>query len=119
MIFEDALAVEKAGAFCIVLETVTAEAAKLITARLKIPTLSAGSGPHLDGQSLNLYDIIGLSQGIVPRFAKRYINMAEEITKALQDYKKEVEEGKFPAEENYFHMDGEELKKLMRAKRKK
>jgi 3-methyl-2-oxobutanoate hydroxymethyltransferase len=119
MIFEDALAVEKAGAFCIVLETVTAEVAKMITARLKIPTLSAGSGPYLDGQSLNLYDIIGLSLEIVPRFAKRYINLAEEITKALQDYKKDVEEGKFPAEENYFHMDEEEFKKLMRAKKKK
>ena len=119
MIFEDALAIEKAGAFCIVLETVTAEVAKLITEKLKIPTLSAGSGPYLDGQSLNLYDIIGLSQGIVPRFAKRYINMAEEITKALQDYKKDVEEGKFPTEENYFHMDGEEFRKLARAKKKK
>jgi 3-methyl-2-oxobutanoate hydroxymethyltransferase len=119
MIFEDALAVEKAGAFCIVLETVTAEVAKLITARLKIPTLSAGSGPYLDGQSLNLYDIIGLSLGIVPRFAKRYINLAEEITKALQDYKKDVEEGKFPTEENYFHMEEEEFRKLVRAKKKK
>ena len=119
MIFEDALAIEKAGAFCIVLETVTAEVAKMITARLKIPTLSAGSGPYLDGQSLNLYDIIGLSLGIVPRFAKRYINLAEEITKALQDYKRDVEEGKFPAEENYFHMDEEELKKLTRTKKKK
>jgi 3-methyl-2-oxobutanoate hydroxymethyltransferase len=119
MIFEDALAVEKAGAFCIVLETVTAEVAKLITERLKIPTLSAGSGPYLDGQSLNLYDIIGLSLGIVPRFAKRYINLAEEVTKALQDYKKDVEEGKFPAEENYFHMEEEELRKLVRAIKKK
>jgi 3-methyl-2-oxobutanoate hydroxymethyltransferase len=119
VIFEDALAVEKAGAFCIVLETVTAEVAKLITARLKIPTLSAGSGPYLDGQSLNLYDIIGLSLGIVPRFAKRYINLAEEITKALQDYKKDVEEGKFPTEENYFHMEEEEFRKLVRAIKKK
>ena len=119
MIFEDALAVEKAGAFCIVLETVTAEVAKLITARLKIPTLSAGSGPYLDGQSLNLYDIIGLSLGIVPRFAKRYINLADEITKALQDYKKDVEEGKFPTEENYFHMEEEEFRKLVRAIKKK
>ena len=119
MIFEDALAIEKAGAFCIVLETVTAEVARLITEKLKIPTLSAGSGPYLDGQSLNLYDIIGLSLGIVPRFAKRYTNLAEEITKVLQDYKKDVEDGKFPTEENYFHMDEEELRKLARAIKKK
>ena len=54
----------------------------------------------------------------MPRFAKRYINLAEEITKALQDYKKDVEEGKFPAEENYFHMAEEEFRKLMRAKKR-
>jgi 3-methyl-2-oxobutanoate hydroxymethyltransferase len=119
LIMEDALALEKAGAFCIVLETVTAEVAKMITERLKIPTLGAGSGPYLDGQSLNLYDIIGLSLGIVPRFAKRYLNLAAEITKALQDFKKDVEEGKFPTEENYFHMDGGEFKKLTRAKKMK
>jgi len=119
MIIEDALALEKVGAFCIVLETVTAELAKMITERLKIPTLGAGSGPYLDGQSLNLYDIIGLSLGIVPRFAKRYLNLAEEITKVLQDYKRDVEEGKFPTEENYFHMDEEEIRKLKGPKKKK
>jgi 3-methyl-2-oxobutanoate hydroxymethyltransferase len=119
MIIEDALALEKAGAFCIVLETVTAELAKMITERLKIPTLGAGSGPYLDGQSLNLYDLIGLSLGIVPRFAKRYLNLAEQITKVLQDYKRDVEEGKFPTEENYFHMDQQELRKLGGPKKRK
>ena len=119
MIIEDALALEKAGAFCIVLETVTAELAKMITERLKIPTLGAGSGPYLDGQSLNLYDILGLSLGIVPRFARRYLNLAEEITKVLQDYKRDVEEGKFPTEENYFHMAEEEIRKLRAPKKKK
>jgi 3-methyl-2-oxobutanoate hydroxymethyltransferase len=119
MIIEDALALEKAGVFCIVLETVTAELAKMITERLKIPTLGAGSGPYLDGQSLNLYDLIGLSLGIVPRFAKRYLNLAEEITKVLQNYKRDVEEGKFPTEENYFHMDQQEFRKLGGPKKRK
>jgi len=112
MILRDAQALEEAGAFCLVLETVTAEVAQLITGRLKIPTIGAGSGPYLDGQSLNLYDILGLSLGIVPRFAKRYLNLTEEITGALEDYKGDVQKGNFPAEENYFHMDGEEWKKL-------
>jgi 3-methyl-2-oxobutanoate hydroxymethyltransferase len=98
---------------------VTAEVAKMITESLKIPTLGAGSGPYLDGQSLNLYDLVGLSLGIVPKFAKRYLNLAEEITKVLQDYKRDVEEGKFPTEENYFHMEEEEFKKLLRTKKKK
>ena len=119
LILQDALALEEAGAFCIVLETVTAEAAKLITEKLKIPTLSAGSGPYLDGQSLNLYDILGLSLGIVPRFAKKYLNLAEEATRVLAEYKKDVEEGRFPAEEHFFRMDGKELEKLMGKKKKK
>lgn len=117
LILEDALAVEAAGAFCIVLESVTAEAAKLITQRLKIPTLGAGSGPYLDGQSLNLYDILGLSLGIVPRFAKKYLNLAEETIRVLTEFKKDVTEGRFPAEEHYFRMDEKEYKKLA-AKRK-
>jgi 3-methyl-2-oxobutanoate hydroxymethyltransferase len=117
LILEDALAVEAAGAFCIVLESVTAEAAKLITQRLKIPTLGAGSGPYLDGQSLNLYDILGLSLGIVPRFAKKYLNLGEETVRVLAEYKKDVAEGRFPSEEHYFRMDEKEFKKLM-AKRK-
>jgi 3-methyl-2-oxobutanoate hydroxymethyltransferase len=62
---------------------------------------------------------VGLSLGIVPRFAKRYLNFAEEITKALQNYKRDVEEEKFPTEENYFHMGEEEFKKLVRMKKKK
>jgi len=111
-ILKDALAIEEAGAFCIVLESVTAEAAKLITQKLKIPTLGAGSGPYLDGQSLNLYDIIGLSLGVVPRFAKKYLNLAEDITRVLGEFKKEVEEGKFPTKEHYFVMEEKEVSKL-------
>lgn len=113
-ILKDALAIEEAGAFCIVLESVTAEAAKLITQKLRIPTLGAGSGPYLDGQSLNLYDILGLSLGVVPRFAKKYLNLAEEITRVLGEFKKEVEEGKFPDKEHYFTMDEKEVSKLWR-----
>lgn len=115
-ILKDALAIEEAGAFCIVLESVTAEAAKWITQKLKIPTLGAGSGPYVDGQSLNLYDLLGLSLGVVPRFAKKYLNLAEEITRVLGEFKKEVEEGKFPAKENYFNMDEKEASKLGRGK---
>lgn len=115
-ILEDASAIEEGGAFCIVLESVTAEAAKMITQELKIPTLGAGSGPHLDGQSLNLYDILGLSLGVVPRFAKKYLNLAEEITRVLGEFKKEVEEGKFPAREHYFSMEEKEVHKLRRGK---
>jgi 3-methyl-2-oxobutanoate hydroxymethyltransferase len=118
-ILADALAIEEAGAFCIVLESVTAEAAKMITDRMKIPTLGAGSGPYLDGQSLNLYDILGLSLGIVPRFAKKYLNLTEDVVRVLGEFKKDVEGGKFPGEENFFRMDPEEVQKLAGKKRKK
>jgi 3-methyl-2-oxobutanoate hydroxymethyltransferase len=70
-ILKDALELERAGVFCLVLESVTAEAAGMIAGRLRVPALGAGSGPFVDGQSLNLYDLLGLSLGVVPRFAKR------------------------------------------------
>jgi 3-methyl-2-oxobutanoate hydroxymethyltransferase len=119
VILEDALAIEEAGAFCVVLESVTAEAARMITERLKIPTLGAGSGPYLDGQSLNLYDILGLSLGIVPRFARKYLNLGEDVVRVLGEFKKDVEEGRFPAEENFFRMDEKEVLKLGDRKKRK
>jgi 3-methyl-2-oxobutanoate hydroxymethyltransferase len=119
VILQDALAIEEAGAFCVVLESVTAEAARMITERLKIPTLGAGSGPYLDGQSLNLYDILGLSLGIVPRFARKYLNLGEDVVRVLGEFKKDVEEGRFPAEENFFRMDEKEVLKLGDRKKKK
>ncbi|MDI6756040.1 MAG: 3-methyl-2-oxobutanoate hydroxymethyltransferase, partial [Thermodesulfobacteriota bacterium] len=109
------LALEEAGVFCVVLENVTAELGKIVTEKLKVPTIGAGAGPYVDGQSMNLYDILGLSLGTMPRFAKRYINLGEEIPKALGAYIEDVTQGKFPGEENYFHMDEEEWKKLVAA----
>ena len=90
----------------------------MITERLKIPTLGAGSGPYLDGQSLNLYDILGLSLGIVPRFAKKYLNLGEDVVRVLGEFKKDVDEGRFPAEENFFRMDEREVKKMISGKKK-
>jgi 3-methyl-2-oxobutanoate hydroxymethyltransferase len=111
-ILADALALEEAGVFCVVLENVTAELGKAVTEKLKVPTLGTGAGPYVDGQSMNLYDIIGLSLGTMPRFAKRYLNLGEEMPRALGAYIDEVNQGKFPGGEHYFHMDEEELKKF-------
>jgi len=118
VILEDALALQEAGVFAIVLESVTAEAAKHITEKLRVPTLGAGSGPYVDGQSLNLYDIIGLSLGVVPRFAKKYLNLAEDLTRVLGEFKGDVDAGRFPAEENFFRMEEKEVMKLSKAKKK-
>jgi 3-methyl-2-oxobutanoate hydroxymethyltransferase len=113
MIINDAKSLEEAGVFCVVLEAVTAEVTKIITEKLRIPTIGAGSGPYCDGQSLNLLDLIGLSHGIVPKFAKRYINLSEEITKALGEFQEDVNRERYPSEEHYFHMDKEEFQKLL------
>ena len=118
VILEDALALQEAGVFAIVLESVTAEAAKYITEKLRVPTLGAGSGPYVDGQSLNLYDILGLSLGVVPRFAKKYLNLAEDVTRVLGEFKGDVDAGRFPAEENFFRMDEKEVAKLSKSKKK-
>ncbi|MDD3276345.1 MAG: 3-methyl-2-oxobutanoate hydroxymethyltransferase [Kiritimatiellales bacterium] len=92
----DALAVEKAGAFAVVLECVPAELAQKITAELKIPTIGIGAGPHCDGQVLVFTDVLGLGHGHVPGFVKKFADLKPQIQSALATYKKEVEESAFP-----------------------
>lgn len=108
----DARAVEEAGAFALVLECVPTPLAALLTRELGIATIGIGAGSHCDGQVLVTHDLIGLLGGFSPKFAKRYINIREDIKGALQSYKQEVEEGKFPSDEHQFGMDEDVLKKL-------
>ena len=103
-IIKDAMSLEEAGAFSVVLEMVTSEVAKRITERLSIPTIGIGSGPHCDGQIVVFHDILGLYDKFTPKFIKKYANLAEDIQKALESYRDEVVNGKFPADENTFHM---------------
>ena len=103
-IIKDAMSLEEAGAFSVVLEMVTSEVAKMITERLSIPTIGIGSGPHCDGQIVVFHDILGLYDKFTPKFIKKYANLAEDAQKALESYRDEVVNGKFPAEENTFHM---------------
>jgi len=111
-LLEDALALQEAGAFSIVLEMVTSEAAELISRSLRIPTIGIGAGPHCDGQVLVLHDILGLYERFTPKFAKRYRNLAGEILAALQEYRADVLNGRFPGEDHVFHMAPEEVEKL-------
>jgi len=101
-IMEDALALENAGAFSLVLECVPAELAKEITSRLQIPVIGIGAGPYCDGQVLVFHDLLGLFPRLTPKFVRRYAELYPEIIKALQDYKQEVKEGLFPAQEHSF-----------------
>jgi len=108
----DARAVEEAGAFSLVLECVPSPLAKLITSKLGIATIGIGAGSDCDGQVLVTHDLIGLVGGFSPKFAKRYINVREDIKRAMQTFRQEVEEKAFPAGEHQFGMDEEVIKKL-------
>jgi 3-methyl-2-oxobutanoate hydroxymethyltransferase len=105
MLVEDAVALEKAGVFGIVLEMVTEEAAHTITEKISIPTIGIGSGRFCDGQVLVLHDIIGLYPKFRPKFAKAYADVAGIIKDSLSKYTKEVRTGQFPEEQNVFRME--------------
>ncbi len=111
-LIEDAKALEEAGVFSIVLEMVTQDVAKIISDIVKIPTIGIGSGKGCDGQVLVVQDLLGMYDKIKPKFVKRYMNLSEDITKAVENYKKDVEIGSFPSPENWFTMDENEFKKL-------
>jgi 3-methyl-2-oxobutanoate hydroxymethyltransferase len=94
---EHAQALEKAGAFAVVLEGMPAELAREITEALQVPTIGIGAGPHTDGQVLVVNDLLGLSERL-PRFAKAYANLREEIASAARAFANDVEAGVFPDE---------------------
>ena len=96
-LLEDALALEDAGARMVLMEAIPAELAADITAKLRVPTIGIGAGPGTDGQVLVFHDILGLTPGRAPAFAKRYLDGASLITNALAEYVREVRESRFPA----------------------
>jgi 3-methyl-2-oxobutanoate hydroxymethyltransferase len=93
----DALALQEAGAFAVVLESIPAEVARAVTAELRIPTIGIGAGPYCDGQVLVSFDMLGLSQDSVPPFVRRYADLGEEIVAAATAYADDVRAGHFPA----------------------
>jgi 3-methyl-2-oxobutanoate hydroxymethyltransferase len=103
---------EKLGCFSIVLECVPDRIAGLITEKLKIPTIGIGAGVNCDGQVLVTHDLLGLFERFTPKFVKKYVNLSEMILKAVEEYKKEVVESKFPGSEHSFTIKEEEIKKL-------
>ncbi|HEY6405489.1 MAG TPA: 3-methyl-2-oxobutanoate hydroxymethyltransferase [Nitrososphaeraceae archaeon] len=113
-LLEQARELEEAGAFSIVLEMVTDEVATLISENLSIPTIGIGSGLNCDGQVLVSHDLLGLQQGAQFKFVKRYAHLSETIFDAVSLFRKDVKEKKFPQDSNSFHMDKNELGKLLR-----
>jgi len=111
-IIDDALLLEDAGAFSVLLEAVPGPIAKRVTERLKVPTIGIGAGVHCDGQVLVVHDMLGLFDRFTPKFAKRYVNLSEMILKAFDAYREEVLKGSFPTDQHSFHIDERELSKV-------
>ncbi|PKM84666.1 MAG: 3-methyl-2-oxobutanoate hydroxymethyltransferase [Firmicutes bacterium HGW-Firmicutes-11] len=112
-VLEDALALQEAGAWGIVLECVPEMLAKLITEKLEIPTIGIGGGRYCDGQVLVFHDMMGLFEKFTPKFVKQYRNLADEMVSALSTFKEEIRTGAFPEEKHVFGGVGEEeLKRL-------
>lgn len=111
-LIEAALAVEKAGAFAVVLECVPAKLAAIITERLSIPTIGIGAGVECDGQILVYQDMLGMYSDFTPKFVKKYETLGAKMNVAFKKYIEEVKDGVFPAEEHSFKINDEVIEKL-------
>jgi 3-methyl-2-oxobutanoate hydroxymethyltransferase len=108
-LYDDALALEAAGCFAIVLEAVPAPVAARITEALSVPTIGIGAGPDCNGQVLVYHDLLGFYDGPSPRFVKRYADLASEIRGALESFAADVREGRFPEEQHTYSMPENEV----------
>ena len=106
---QDALVLEAAGCFAIVLEAVPTPVAQAITEQLTIPTIGIGAGLQCDGQVLVYHDLLGLFDKFTPKFVKQYANLRQPILDALTNYRDEVIDGRFPADEHTYNMKAEEV----------
>jgi 3-methyl-2-oxobutanoate hydroxymethyltransferase len=111
-LMEDAVALQQAGAFCIVLELIPAPLAKLISQRLRVPTIGIGAGAGCDGQVQVWHDILALYSAFVPKHAKQYAQIGEAIREAIGRYAAEVRSGEFPTQKESFRMDEKVLQEL-------
>src|SRR5205823_13439452 len=109
---DDALALEEAGAFALVLEAVPAPVAARITEALSIPTIGIGAGAGCDGQVLVWHDLLGMYAGRTPRFVKRYAELADQIGDAVAQYASDVRTGAFPEEKHTYGISPEELERF-------
>ena len=114
-LLNDAKALEEAGVFAIVLETVPAPLSKLVTERVTVPTIGIGAGPDCDGQVQVVHDLLGLFTDFVPKHAKQYAVLCDTIRAAVSDYIAEVKEGSFPTEKQSYKMDESVIAELARS----
>ena len=113
-LFNQALAVEAAGAFALVLETVPVSVAEYISRHLTIPTIGIGAGPGCDGQVQVINDLLGSFSDFSPRHARKYVDLSDIVSRAVSQYKDDVEHGSFPGPENSFKLDGTIFEQFIR-----
>lgn len=111
-LISDALSLQEAGCFSIVLEAIPASVAEIITSTLSIPTIGIGAGKKCDGQVLVYHDLLGLNPEFTPKFVKQYANLNKSITDAVKQYCRDVRQREFPTEKHSFKMNSKELQKL-------
>ena len=111
-LLDDAVALQEAGVFAIVLEGIPAPLGKLVTEKLAVPTIGIGAGPHCDGQVQVIHDLLGLCTGFVPKHAKQYAHLSEDIRDAVARYIEEVKSGGFPTARESSSMDEAVLAEL-------
>jgi 3-methyl-2-oxobutanoate hydroxymethyltransferase len=114
-LLEDALILQEAGCFSVLLETIPAQLARLMSEKLEVPTIGIGAGVDCDGQVLVTHDLLGLFDRFTPRFVKKYAHLHQEMLSAITTYKDDVVKGTFPSDEHSFEMTDEDLDALMKA----
>lgn len=114
-LLEDALILQEAGCFSIVLETIPTQLARLMSEKLEIPTIGIGAGVDCDGQVLVTHDLLGLFDRFTPKFVKKYAHIHQEMATAITSYKTDVKTGTFPADEHSFDMAEDDFEALMKA----
>jgi 3-methyl-2-oxobutanoate hydroxymethyltransferase len=112
-IIQDALNLENAGVFSVVLECIPMELARIITEKLTVPTIGIGAGPYCDGQILVFHDLVGYSNGYLPKFVKKYADIHKLINRAVQEYMDDVKKCKFPDDDHSYHLKPELLQKVI------
>lgn len=108
-ILEDALNLQKAGVFAVILECIPMELAQIVTKKLDVPTIGIGAGPHCDGQILVFHDLVGFLNGYLPKFVKRYVHLHEVLSQAVGDYCKDVQKGDFPDDIHSYHLKSKDV----------
>jgi 3-methyl-2-oxobutanoate hydroxymethyltransferase len=113
-LLHDARALEQAGAYAVVLETIPAPLARIITSKVSVPTIGIGAGPDCDGQVQVLHDFLGLYPDFVPKHCRQYAHLSEEISRAVREYLDDVQGGAFPSVKESIPMDESVLAELAR-----